>query len=42
MVHLLVALLLEVFAPSAVAAGIEAWTWVMVEHPNMETQFDPP
>ncbi|KAG2132611.1 hypothetical protein BD769DRAFT_1666055 [Suillus cothurnatus] len=36
LVHFLVALPFEVFTPSAVAAGIETWTWVMAERPNME------
>ncbi|KAG1791207.1 26S proteasome subunit RPN7-domain-containing protein [Suillus plorans] len=26
----------EVFTPSVVAAGIETWTWVIAERPNME------
>ncbi|KAG2100206.1 uncharacterized protein F5147DRAFT_710970 [Suillus discolor] len=36
LVHFLVALPFEVFTPSAVAAGIETWTWVIAERPNME------
>src|SRR6267154_2242213 len=36
LVHLLVALPFEVFTPSAVAAGIETWTWVIAERPGME------
>ncbi|KAG2135222.1 uncharacterized protein EDB93DRAFT_1242600 [Suillus bovinus] len=36
LVHFLVALPFEVFTPAAVAAGIETWTWVIAERPNME------
>ncbi|KAG1741975.1 hypothetical protein EDB19DRAFT_1895006 [Suillus lakei] len=36
LIHFLVALPFEVFTPSAVAAGIETWTWVIAERPNME------
>ncbi|KAG2144576.1 hypothetical protein DEU56DRAFT_790388 [Suillus clintonianus] len=36
LVHFLVALPFEVFTPSAVAVGIETWTWVIAERPNME------
>ncbi|KAG1853091.1 hypothetical protein F4604DRAFT_1591651 [Suillus subluteus] len=36
LVHFLVVLPFEVFTPSVVAAGIETWTWVIMERPNME------
>ncbi|KAG0701518.1 hypothetical protein DFH29DRAFT_926376 [Suillus ampliporus] len=36
LVHFLVALPFEVFTPSAIAVGIETWTWVIAERPNME------
>lgn len=36
LVHFLVALPFEVFTPSAIAAGIETWTWVIAERPNIE------
>ncbi|KAJ8594622.1 hypothetical protein M405DRAFT_469254 [Rhizopogon salebrosus TDB-379] len=36
LVYFLVALPFEVFTPSAVAAGIETWTWVIAERPDME------
>ena len=34
--HLLVALPFEAFTPSAIAAGIEVWTWVISERPEFE------
>lgn len=36
LVHFLVALPFEVFTPSAIAAGIETWTWIIAERPNIE------
>jgi len=36
LIYYLVALPFEVFTPSAVAAGIETWTWVIAERPNVE------
>lgn len=36
LVYYLVALPFEVFTPSAVAAGIETWTWVIADRPNVE------
>jgi phosphatidylinositol 4-kinase A len=32
----MVALPFEVFTPSAIAAGIETWTWVISERPAFE------
>ncbi|KIJ69126.1 hypothetical protein HYDPIDRAFT_23983 [Hydnomerulius pinastri MD-312] len=36
LLHYLVTLPFEVFTPSAIAAGIEVWTWVIAEKPDME------
>ncbi|KAG1717938.1 uncharacterized protein EDB91DRAFT_1305118 [Suillus paluster] len=36
LIYFLVALPFEVFTPSAIAAGIETWTWVIAERPHME------
>lgn len=36
LLHYLVSLPFEVFTPSAIAAGIEAWTWVIAEKPGTE------
>jgi phosphatidylinositol 4-kinase len=34
--YYMVALPFEVFTPSAIAAGIETWTWVISERPAFE------
>ncbi|KAH7923479.1 hypothetical protein BV22DRAFT_1036261 [Leucogyrophana mollusca] len=39
LLHYLVALPFEVFTPAAIAAGIEVWTWVIAEKPDMEVAF---
>lgn len=36
LLHYLVILPFEVFTPSAIAAGIEVWTWVIAEKPVVE------
>lgn len=36
LLHYLVALPFEVFTPSSVTIGIEAWTWVVRENPRVE------
>ena len=36
LLHYLVALPFEVSTPSAIAAGIEVWTWVIAENPDIE------
>lgn len=36
LLHYLVALPFEAFTPSAIAAGIEAWSWVIAEKPDYE------
>jgi hypothetical protein len=36
LLHYLVTLPFEVFTPSAIAAGIEVWTWVIAEKPVAE------
>lgn len=36
LLHHLVTLPFEVFTPSAIAAGIEVWTWVIAEKPGAE------
>lgn len=36
LLHYLVSLPFEVFTPSAIAAGIEVWTWVIAEKPVAE------
>ncbi|PCH37888.1 atypical/PIKK/PI4K protein kinase [Wolfiporia cocos MD-104 SS10] len=36
LLHYLVALPFEAFTPSAVSAGIEAWSWVIAEKPDYE------
>lgn len=36
LLHYLVALPFGAASPAAVSAGIEAWTWVIAEKPNME------
>ncbi|EPS96826.1 hypothetical protein FOMPIDRAFT_1052946 [Fomitopsis schrenkii] len=36
LLHYLVALPFEAFTPSAVAAGIQAWSWVIAEKPDYE------
>lgn len=36
LLHFLVVLPFEVSKPSAISAGIEVWTWVIAEKPDIE------
>ncbi|KAG8904073.1 phosphatidylinositol-4- kinase [Tulasnella sp. 403] len=36
LLHYLVALPFEIFTPSSISIGIEAWTWLIREQPNVE------
>lgn len=36
LLHYMVALPFSVFSPSAIAAGVEVWTWAIAEKPEME------
>lgn len=36
LLHYIVALPFEVFSPTSITAGIEAWTWLIAEKPTLE------
>jgi phosphatidylinositol 4-kinase len=36
LLHYLIALPFEIFTPSAVAVGIQTWTWLIGEKPELE------